>query len=196
MRVLAANTEGIAEAAAAIRAGEVVAYPTETIYGLAVNPFSPEAIERLFAAKGRDAAKAILLIVADIEQLESVADIPPEAQRCMDLFWPGPLSLVLPRKYTLPDMLTAGGNTIGVRCPASEIARALCRQVGFAITSTSANLSGDPPARCVAEVNIPGVSLVLDGGPLFDLPPSTVYDPVERRILREGAIPGQCLNRE
>ena len=195
MRIVPADVAGIQEAADAIRHGELVAYPTETVYGLAVNPFMPEAIERLFAAKGRDTAKAILLIVANAAQLEEIADIPGGARRCMERFWPGPLSLILPRKPALPDMLTAGGATIGVRCPSSETARALCELVGHAITSTSANLSGEPPARCVADMHVPGVSLALDGGLLNDLPPSTVYDPVARRVLREGAIPNDLLTQ-
>ncbi len=189
MKRVPATPEGIAEAAALIRAGEVVAYPTETVYGLGADPFSDTAVERLFEVKGRARDKAVLLIVADMEQLTCVAaHISPRAQAYMEAFWPGPLSLVLPSASGLPDLLTGGSPTICVRCPACETARALCLAVGGPITSTSANLSGQEPARDLTRLNLPGVALAIDGGILPPSAPSTIIEPESGAILRQGAI--------
>jgi L-threonylcarbamoyladenylate synthase len=189
VRTVAPDASGLAEAAAALLAGEVVAYPTETVYGLAVDPFSEGAIDRLFAAKGRPESNPILLIVADEGQLARVAaEISMLARRCIDGFWPGPLSLLFPKTPDLPLRITAGGNSVCVRCPGSVIARDLCRAFGGPLTSTSANRSGEPPARAFDELELDGVALALDGGRLGDAPPSTVYDPETDRVLREGGI--------
>jgi len=196
MEVLSPTPEGIAVAAGAIRRGEVVAYPTETVYGLGVDPFNEDAIQRLFAVKSRDAGKPILLIVADMEQLRGVvAECSPEATRYIDTFWPGPLSLLFPRSNALPEAVTAGGAKVCVRCPSCSIARDLCRAVGHAITSTSANLSGEAPARSLEGFDVPGVAIAIDGGALESDVPSTVFDPDTKRVLREGVIPAARLLR-
>ena len=183
------NAEGFVEAARAVRAGEVVAYPTETVYGLGVDPFSDEAVRRLFAVKGRDPSKPVLVIVADVEQLKRVTEYVSDlAWVYVRAFWPGPLSLLLPKAGALAEALTAGQEKVCVRCPGSALARRLCRAVGFAITSSSANLSGEPPARSLDALDLPGVSIGIDGGLLADSAPSTVFDPDTGHILREGAI--------
>jgi L-threonylcarbamoyladenylate synthase len=186
--------EGLREAAAAIRAGEVVAYPTETVYGLAVDPFSEDAVERLFAVKERDRGKPVLLIVADAGQLASaVSTITPVAETCIRAFWPGPLSLLLPKAAGLAHGITAGTPKVCVRETSHPIARALCLAVGGPITSTSANRSGNEPARSLDEIDMPGIAIGIDGGMLPPTPPSTVFDPDERRIIRAGAISEDAL---
>jgi L-threonylcarbamoyladenylate synthase len=194
VKIVAPTAEGIAEAARAICAGHVVAYPTETVYGLAVDPFSPEALQRLFAVKARDAANPVLLIVADLDQIKDVASAISDAARaCALAFWPGPLSMLFPRSPNVPETLTAGSDRVCVRCTASPIARDLCRAVGTAITSTSANRSGQPPARSLAELDLPGIAVGIDAGALPPSPPSTVFDPDTGLVLREGAIAESAL---
>lgn len=189
MRIVSPTPDGIAQAAAVIAAGEVVAYPTETVYGLGADPFNEFAVRKLFETKGRPAANPVLLIIADADQLaEVVSHISDRARACIECFWPGPLSLVLPRSPRVPDIVTAGGDTVCVRCPANETARALCRAVGHAITSTSANLSGEAPALSLDALDLAGIALAIDGGTLAPSPPSTVYDPDTARILRPGVI--------
>ncbi|MCX5758293.1 MAG: L-threonylcarbamoyladenylate synthase [Candidatus Hydrogenedentes bacterium] len=194
MKRLPPTPEGIREAAAAIRAGEVVAYPTETVYGLAVDPFSEDAVQRLFAVKERDRGKPVLLIVADVGQLTAaVATMSPAAETCMRAFWPGPLSLLLPKAPGLAHGITTGMPKICVRVTSQPIARALCLAVGGPITSTSANRSGNEPARSLDEIDMPGIAIGLDGGMLAPSPPSTVFDPDEWRIIRAGAVSEDAL---
>jgi len=194
MRIVPPTDEGLAQAADAIRAGHVVAYPTETVYGLAVDPFNTDAVERLFRVKGRDRGNPVLLIVGGLYQLPCVTRGLSDAARAYaDAFWPGPLSLLLPRADALPDSVTAGSENVCIRCPACSIARGLCRAVGGPITSSSANASGQPPARAVADLDLPGVALAIDGGLLPPSPPSTVFDPDTGSVLRPGAIPEERL---
>lgn len=189
MRIVSPTPEGIRFAADAIRAGQVVAYPTETVYGLAVNPFSEEAVRRLFAAKGRDMANPVLLLVADRGQLhEVVAGVSPVAAAYAEAFWPGPLSMLLPKSPRLPDILTAGAEKVCVRETACPIARELCLAAGNAITSSSANRTSAPPARSLAELDLLGIAVGIDGGTLSPSPPSTVFDPDTGKILRQGVI--------
>lgn len=195
MKIVAPTRKGIAEAAEAIRDGGVVAYPTETVYGLAVNPFSHEAIERLFHVKGRDTQNPVLLIIGDMPQLTNeIAQIGPRDMLYMRAFWPGPLSLLLPKAARIPDALTAGSAKVCIRWTSHPVARNLCLAVGTAITSTSANRSGEPPARSLAELNLPGIDLAVDGGTLKPSPPSTVFDPETSAILRPGAISESALS--
>ncbi|MBX7259548.1 MAG: threonylcarbamoyl-AMP synthase [Candidatus Hydrogenedentes bacterium] len=189
MNVVPPNESGYAQAAAAIRNGEIVAYPTETVYGLGVDPFNEDALAKLFRVKGRDASAPILLIVDSPERLEAIClDVSHNALACMRQFWPGPLSLLLPKKPILPDSLTAGSSKVCVRCPGAETARAFCSKAGGIITSTSANLSGQPPATSLAGITLEGIAMAIDGGALPPSPPSTVFDPDQGVIIRHGAI--------
>jgi len=188
--------EQIAAAVAALRSGEVVVYPTETVYGLGVNPFSEPAIRRLYAIKERDAANPVLLIVDGLDQLrEVVRDISPAAARYAVKFWPGPLSMLFPRSPHLPEILTGGLDKVCVRWTSHPVARALCREFGHAVTSTSANLSGQPPAHSLDGVRLQGLGAMIDGGLLPKNPPSTVFDPDSRQVLREGAVSADLLLR-
>lgn len=190
MKTVEATLEGIAEAAASIQAGRVVAYPTETVYGLGVDPFSRAALEHLFAVKGRDPDNPVLVIVASPEDVYTVAgEVSPRAWAYIRAYWPGPLSLLLPKGPNLPKEVTAGRAKVCVRCSAGRIARELCRAVGGPITSTSANPSGLPPARSLSEIQLEGVALGVDGGTLPPSLPSTVFDPDLNEVLREGVVP-------
>jgi len=180
---------GLAFAVEALRKNEVVACPTETVYGLAVNPFSEKALEALFNVKGRDRGKAVLVLISDPSQLQGiVTEVSSRAEKCMKAFWPGPLSLLLPAKPGLPKMLTGGREKICVRCTSSPVAQQLCRLWSGPLTSTSANLSGEPPALEPGLAALPGVSVLIDGGVLTESEPSTVYDPDEDLLLRPGPI--------
>lgn len=194
MRIVGPDSEGLAQAVAALRSGAVVAYPTETVYGLAVDPFRESAIQRLFEVKGRQEDNPILVVISDESQLlELAGEISARARAYMDAFWPGPLSLLFPKAAGLPSALTAQGDKICVRCPAHETARALCRAFGGALTSSSANRSDEAPARSVETAALPGVAVGIDGGVLPESLPSTVFDPDGNQVIREGCIPRSRL---
>jgi L-threonylcarbamoyladenylate synthase len=184
----------IARAVTALREGHVVVYPTETFYGLAADPFSPLAMERLFAVKGRDSAKTVALIAHDHASAFALASaVPAIARKLADHFWPGPLTLVLPAREGLHDSLVGPDGGVGVRVSPDPIARALAVGFGRPITATSANLAGQPPARWLAPTRAAfgdRVSVYLDGGELTAAMPSTIVacDHNGWRIIREGAI--------
>jgi L-threonylcarbamoyladenylate synthase len=193
------------EAAAIIRAGEIVAVPTDTLYGLAADPFSKSAVERVFAVKKRSAERALPLIAADIAQVEAhLGRLSPDARRLATAFWPGPLTLLVPRSATMPGELTGGLAQVGVRVPAHAVARELCRACGRPLTATSANTSGSPASAEPGEIARTlgdAVALLLDAGPAPGGPPSTIVDVSEGavRLLRRGSVPWDevqaCLAR-
>ena len=188
--------EGIAQAAEALRAGEVVAYPTETVYGLGVDPFNEEAVQKLFAMKGRDGDHPVLLIAADEAQLsKAVERISARAQTFIDAFWPGPLSLLFPKASGIAPSVCGTSERVCARQPASPIARDLCRAFGNAITSTSANRSGAPAARSIEGIDLDGIAVGIDGGDVTGGGVSTVYDPERDEILREGMVTAAELRR-
>ncbi len=194
MRLVPPTPEAIAEAASLIRAGEVVAYPTETVYGLAADPFSVAAVAKLFAVKGRSASEPILLVAANIAQVEEVVyEMSDRAKAYANRFWPGPLSLVLPKAECVPAVLCAGEANVCVRIPAKECSRALCLAFGHPITSTSANKSGGPAPASPGEINLDGVALCIDGGTLRPSLPSTVFNPDTGSVIRHGVIPEALL---
>lgn len=193
--ILSVDAVSIAAAAAALHRGEVVAYPTETVYGLGADPRSPEAVARLFDVKGRAQDQPVLLIIAEPEEVEQIASVSVSARRCIDAFWPGPLTLALPAKGAFPPGVQAPDGTVAVRCPACPTARALARAFGGPVTSTSANRAGAPPALRAADAALDGVFCVLDGGELPPSAPSTVYAPDQDEILREGAVSAEALRR-
>ena len=191
---LAPDPAGIAAAVAVLRRGGVVAYPTDTLYGLAVDPRNDAAVERLFAVKGRDASSAIPLIAADAAMAEGVAagGFGPVERRLASAFWPGPLTIVVPAAGGLAAALSPRG-TLGVRVPSHLVARSLSAALGACITATSANLTGRPPAVTADEVAATLGDLVdffIDAGPAPGGAPSTVVEVVEGRPLlhRVGAV--------
>lgn len=193
MRVLPFTAEGhLPQAAAAVRgtlaAHGIVALPTETFYGLAVDPFDPQAVARVFALKGREAGKALLVVTASLAQAEELAAIPEAWRQRLATVWPSPLTVVFPAHRPLP----GSGATVAIRVPAHDLLRALLAEVG-PLTATSANLSGRPPARKPEEVLALSatIDLLLDGGPTPGGLPSTLLDLTRTppRVLRTGAFP-------
>jgi L-threonylcarbamoyladenylate synthase len=199
--------EGRDEAVRALRAGGVIALPTDTVYGIAVALDTPGGIERLFAAKQRPPDKAIALLLADAGQAAEIGEISPPAAALAQAFWPGGLTLVVPRKRErpLPAALTGGAlapgaiPTVGLRVPDHDAPRALARAVG-PLPTTSANRSGEPEARDADEIERllgSALELILDGGPARGVPASTVVDVTGEapRILRSGAIPHDAIEQ-
>jgi len=188
----AENLDAIPRALQIIRQGGVVAFPTDTVYGIGVSVFSSECIEKLFIAKGRDAAKAIPVLVGDLAQLDLVAaSVSEAALRLAQRFWPGPLTLVVRRHPSLPRVLSPLP-TVGVRMPDHPIALTLLRQSG-PLATTSANLSGGPDPSSAQDVlaQLSGrIDLVLDGGTCPGGVPSTVVDCTssDLRLLRPGPL--------
>ena len=198
-RLLPDDASGRAAAIAELTAGGLVAMPTDTVYGVGVALSAHDGLPRLFAAKDRPLDKAIVLLVADIEQAASVGVLSPAARTLAERFWPGGLTLVLPQRPDagLPAVLTGGAATIGVRVPDHDCPRALASVLG-PLPVTSANLSGGPDARDAAEVMTQlgdRISLILDGGSTRGGTPSTVVDcsGPEPRILRAGAISTEAI---
>jgi len=179
-----------------LRHGGIVAYPTETFYGLAVDPFNEQAVKALFDLKQRDKLKPISLIIPDISSLSTFSLNPPLVyQRLMSSFWPGPLTLLFLANNKVARNLTGEGTTIGARISSHPIATQLCSLWGGAITATSANVSGEFPlinARDVQSSLGERVSFVLDGGQTAGGPGSTIIHCTDLdkkcRIIREGGI--------
>jgi L-threonylcarbamoyladenylate synthase len=166
----------------------VIALPTETFYGLAVDPYDETAVARVFAIKGRDAAKALLVVVADVAQAEGVAALDEVRRAALAALWPAPLTVVLPARRPL----AAAGATVAVRVPAHPLLRSLLARVG-PLTATSANRGGAPPcaaATAVRDALADDVDLILDGGPTAGGSPSTLVDWTGDRplLLRPGAF--------
>lgn len=189
------DREVIEQAAEFLRAGGLVAFPTETVYGLGANGLDPTAVARIYEAKGRPARNPVILHVASIADAESlVANWPPAARLLAERYWPGPLTLVLPRSDRVPDIVTAGGPTVAIRHPAHPVAQALIRAAGLPIAAPSANRSGELSPTCAEHVlrGLDGrIDFLLDGGPTSAGIESTVIDlsgPVPR-LLRPGPIP-------
>lgn len=181
-------------AVAVLNNGGVVAFPTETFYGLAVDPFNPLALNHLFALKQREISKPILTLVDDRESLSVlVQEIPTLYEPIMDVFWPGPLTLIFPARVNLPTLLTAGTSTIGIRQSSHPFARQLLRAFGMPITATSANISGRTAAVDAFEVKSQfgdKIDMVFDGGRTPGVGGSTIIGLKGGKLIliREGAI--------
>ncbi len=177
-----------------IKAGGVIAYPTDTFYGLGADPDNAAAVRRLFAIKGRQADRPILLLIKDVAQVQQwAAEISPEAEELMRKHWPGPLTLVFKAKERVLPEVTARTGTIGLRVPGNAVTRQLLAFLGTALTGTSANVSGGPSpktAEDAGEAAGSAVDLIIDGGMTAGGKPSTVVDVSAGKVivLREGAI--------
>ncbi|MCH7642102.1 MAG: threonylcarbamoyl-AMP synthase [Chloroflexi bacterium] len=195
------DPSGVAEAVAVIRGGGVAAFPTDTFYGLGVDPFNEKAVEALFAVKGRSAGSPVPLLIASPEDLKKVAlSAPDGAAALAGVFWPGALTLVLEAVAGLPGVVSAGTGTVGVRVPDHPAPRAIARAMKGPITGTSANPSGEPPMKTAGEVrSVFGDTLgfVLDGVCGAHDAPSTVVDfTVEPPMVRRhGAITLEALRK-
>jgi L-threonylcarbamoyladenylate synthase len=195
------DPQAMSHAGALLRRGEVVAFPTDTVYGVGAHALQTEAVARLYAVKGRPFSKAIPVLIARVEDVQRVARaIPPAAWPLAERFWPGGLTIVLPRSEQLPDLLTAGGDTVAIRYPDHPVPLALMRALGAPLAATSANLSGQPAPTTAQEVGqqLSGrLPLILDGGQCAVGVPSTLIDlsVSPPRLLRAGAIPLEALRR-
>lgn len=217
--------DAVRRAAAVIARGGIVAFPTDTLYGLAVDPFSLPAVERLFAVKGRTAGQAVALVAADIEQVEAwLGPLSRAARRLARRFWPGPLTILVDtrleplrhgcsrhgrshddgsaqaRAGCLVPGIAAADGTVGIRVPDHAVARALCRAVGRPLTATSANLSGEPASAdpdTVGRALGARIDLLLDAGPTSGGAASTIVAAVgdELRLVRPGAVDWDTIQR-
>jgi len=199
MKILGVTDENIRKAAAVVKAGGVVIYPTETVYGLGCAPQIPEAAKRVCFIKGR-ADKPLPIACSDAEAARRIVEFNLAAERLAERFWPGPLMLVLPAKVEYSIWVTHGAKTLGVRVPDHDVARGLARLSGGVIVSTSANKAGEPTTTTASEAAEKvgeGVDLVLDGGPCPLTQPSTVLDLSGEHlwILRKGPVTSEQIKK-
>lgn len=195
-----ANVDAITEAASAIRAGGLVIYPTETVYGLGADAFSSKAVTKIFKIKGRESKKPIPIAVNSIDMARQVAEITPAAEVLFTKLLPGPLMIVARAKSDISKLITAGTENVGIRVPNHPVALKLIDFVGGPITSTSANLSGKPAPLTVREAleQLGGkVDVALDAGKCKLGVPSTVVDTTAQRlkILRKGPISEEKIKK-
>ncbi|MBS1253697.1 MAG: Threonylcarbamoyl-AMP synthase [Anaerolineales bacterium] len=197
----AGTAENIQLAADTLQTGGMVAYPTDTVYGVAAHGFQPEAIAKLYEAKERPRTKAIALLIADADDVQRIAQrVPESATKLAARFWPGALTLIVPRTEELPLVLTAGSDTVAVRMPDHPVARRVIAAAGAPLATTSANLSGGPDPITAGDVlhDLDGrIELILDGGACTGGVPSTILDlttdppvirragPIDRETLAE-----------
>lgn len=192
--ILPIDAASIEHAVHILRGGGLVAFPTETVYGLGANAIDANAVAKIFAAKGRPARNPIIVHVANVEDAKKLTTAWPEtANRLAERFWPGPLTLVLPKQPSIPEIVTAGGATVAVRVPAHPAALALLRACGLPLAAPSANRSTEISptlAEHVARALGERVELILDGGPTSGGLESTVLDVTctPPRLLRPGLI--------
>ncbi|MCS6898251.1 MAG: L-threonylcarbamoyladenylate synthase [Myxococcales bacterium] len=198
-RILAPTDEGIRQVTAALAGGELAAFPTETVYGLGALALNPAAVRTIFEVKGRPPSNPIIVHVLGLDEAAPlVTSIPPLAQHLANAFWPGPLTLVLPRSTIVPDEVTAGGPTVALRSPAHPVARALLAALGKPVAAPSANRSSEVSPTTAAHVQTAlgnRIGLILDGGPCTIGIESTVLDitgevPV---VLRPGSISREAI---
>jgi len=192
MRILKATVENILAASKIVRRGGLVVYPTDTVYGLGCDPLNVEAVKRLFKAKG-ERKKPLPILASDIEHVEKIAYLSERARKIAARFWPGPLTLVVPKKPALPDVVTCSLDSVGVRIPKHDIALHLIHLSKGLLVGTSANKTGEKPPQTAyeaAEQLGKEVNVILDGGPTALGTPSTVVDLTSEKskILREGPI--------
>ncbi len=198
---VARSADAIALAAEMLRRGELVAFPTETVYGLGANALDEAAVRKIFAAKGRPANNPLIVHVLDAEQARELSTAwPDDAERLAQAFWPGPLSLVLPKRALVPDLVTAGAPTIALRVPAHPVARALLQAADLPIAAPSANRANavsPTTAQHVSKELGPQVELILDAGPTTGGLESTVLDLSGRRprLLRPGLVTPEQIER-
>ena len=193
-RVLGQNDQALDEAVRALQGGQLVAFPTDTVYGVSCDIWQPEAVARLYWAKRRPRSMAIPVLLSSTEHVRRVAtDLPGCFELVAARFWPGGLTLILPRHPDVPDILSAGKTTIAVRMPDHPLALRLIEMMGGALAVTSANLSGRPASKTAREAldDLDGrVAILLDGGGCPGGVASTIVDLASDppRLLREGAI--------
>ena len=189
------NTEDVfTKARKVLLAGGVIAFPTDTFYGLGVDPFNREAVNKVFELKGREKNKPLILLISSRVQLETmVKEITPAHSALIQKFWPGPLTLLFKPSSVIPENVLAGSNRIGIRQPGNTMTRNLISTLGQTVTAPSANLSGESPPITAKQVQKSfgnQVDLIIDGGTCQGGKSSTLVDAVEMpvRLVRQGAI--------
>ena len=193
------NQRELNEAAALLKAGQLVAVPTETVYGLAGNGLNEQAVEQIYEVKGRPQVKPLSLMVPDAGALERCyREVPPQALSLAERFWPGPLTIVLRSRDLVPAIVRAGGETVGLRCPDHPMTLELLRLSGIPFAAPSANPSGEPSPKTAEEVKAyfdGKIAAIVDGGPCGLGRESTILDMSQRpfRILRQGALPAEKI---
>lgn len=191
----------IEEAAQIIKNGGLVVFPTETVYGIGANGLNPEAVEKIYVAKGRNHNKPLILLVSSKQMLEQIVEEINEVEiKLMEAFWPGPLTIVFKRKLCVPNIVTGGQDTVGVRLTSSEIALKLIEASGLPITAPSANISGKPSGTAVEEIFEDlkdKVDCFIDGGKAKDALESTVVRVIDGvpTILRSGKITAEQIKK-
>jgi len=201
MKTIVIKDNDLSYAVEVIKSGGLVGVPTETVYGLAANGYDDAAVARIYEVKGRPALKPLSLLVPNIIVAANVwAGIPKSAHLLAEAFWPGPLTIVLPRRDTVPYIVTAGGNTVGVRCPDHPKTLKLLRLAGVPIAAPSANLSDMPSPKSAKEVleYFDGqINCVIDGGICKLGVESTVVSLTTQpyKIIRQGALPEEHIRR-
>jgi L-threonylcarbamoyladenylate synthase len=183
----------VSDAVTALRRRSLVVFPAEALYGIAADASSPEALAHLIAVRGREPGKPVLVLANDLAMVETmVRTVSPAARRLMERFWPGPLTLVLPARRSVPAILTGGTTTIGVRVPGSDTARALVERLGVPVTGPSANPPGAPPPKSVDEARRyfgDAIAQYLDGGTLSgEASTIAAVEGDDVRVLRPGSI--------
>ena len=199
MKTLLLTEQDIVPAAAILRDGGLLGIPTETVYGLGANGLNPDAVRRIFEAKGRPQDNPLILHVPELSWLERYCrDVPDAAYTLAEKFWPGPLTMILPRRENVPDAVTCGLDTVGVRCPDHPVTLAIIRAANVPAAAPSGNLSGRPSPTCARHMleDMDGrIDAILDGGPCGVGVESTIIDltaPVPR-LLRPGGLPLEAL---
>jgi L-threonylcarbamoyladenylate synthase len=200
MPVVPATEEAIGRAAAALARGEIVAFPTETVYGLGANALDARAVARVFAVKERPSAKPLAVLVPDLAKVENFAQVNEAARKLADAFWPGPLTLVLPRRQDclFAELVSAGLDTIAFRAPDHDVAQMLLAKSGLPIVAPSANRSGRPSPKTAAEVQAElgdRPLMILDGGRSPLGVESTIVSLAGETptLLRQGALPREAI---
>ncbi|HEY3104363.1 MAG TPA: L-threonylcarbamoyladenylate synthase [Pyrinomonadaceae bacterium] len=195
------NQDNLDEIGSVIRSGGVIAFRSDTFYGLGADPFNPQAVQRIRDLKGREDKKPILVVISDTPQVNRlIASRSRSFDELTERFWPGPLTVIGEAAAALPIELTAGTKTVGVRLPDDDKVRALVAACGGALTATSANASGQSPARTAEETEKyfdNQLDLIVDGGHAKSEAPSTVVDATtdQLRLIREGVLPWSEIRR-
>ncbi|MEE8207118.1 MAG: L-threonylcarbamoyladenylate synthase [Nitrospinaceae bacterium] len=193
------SSKAIENVQSVLNSGGVIAFPTDTFYGLGANPFNPDALSKIFQIKQRPADKPLLILIHSIDQLEDLTqEVTENARKLMEHFWPGPLTLIFKAALSLPDALTAGTGTIGIRLQDHPFTSKLLETLGRPLTAPSANISGMGELTTAQQVEnslVEKLELIVDGGPAPGGKPSTVLDTTTNppTLLREGAVSGDKL---
>ena len=185
------GTDAIDNAVKVLNAGGIVAFPTDTVYGIAAMPLNKKAVSKLYMLKGRSNKKPIAILISSKAQARKfAASIPAKAAQLMKKHWPGPLTLIFEKRSSVPDLLTSGLKTIGIRMPKNNIALKLIKKSGGALAVTSANRSGNEPAARAGQIKgLKGIDLILDGGECEIGVPSSIISFIDGKteILRKGS---------